>query len=155
MFERSLKEYSTALADQISMLLGCEVVRSNITNHIPAYPYVSYTITTVQTRGGTYGDDGKHRFILARVTYSFTVQSDDDWQAFELAQKLHDWVEESGRHWLNDHGYVITEVGSISSRDNLITIEYEYRKGFDCVLNLMNYIEPTDEVIESFEPKQI
>lgn len=155
MFEKSLKEYSMTLAGQISTLLGCEVVRSNITSHIPPYPYVSYTITTIQTRGGTYGDDGRQRFILARVTYSFTIQSDDDWQALELVQKLHDWLEESGRHWLNDHGYVITEVGAVASRDNLLTVEYEYRKGFDCVLNLMNYIDVPDEVIESFEAKQI
>lgn len=48
----------------------------------------------------------------------------------------------------------ITEVGDIFNRDNMITIEYEYRKGFDCVLNLMNYVSQSAEMIETFEPEK-
>lgn len=153
MFERSLKEYNRLICAGISAELGCEVVKSNTAEHVPAYPYVSFTVTGIRTRQRTYADDDSP-YVPAQVTYSWTVQSDDDGEAFDLAQKLHDWFEETGRLYLKDNGMVFTDVGGITERDNLITVEYEYRKGFDCVLNLMNYVGRDPEVIETFSPEK-
>ena len=151
MFEKTMREYNRLLCEGITAELGCPVVKSNITDHIPKYPYVSFTVTGIRTRQRTYAD-AEQPYVPAEVSYSFTVQSNDDYEALTLAMKLHDWFEETGRMYLKDNGMVFTDIGQISERDNMITLEYEHRKGFDCVLNLMNYVERNDEVIESFTP---
>lgn len=151
MFEKTMREYNDLICAGITAELGCQVVKSNITDHVPAYPFVSFTITGIRTRQRTYAD-AEMPYVPASVTYSFTVQSNDDYEALALAMRLHDWFEETGRMYLKDNGMVFTDIGQISERDNMITLEYEHRKGFDCVLNLMNYVERNDEVIESFTP---
>lgn len=155
MFEKSIKEYNRLICEGIKELLGCDAVKSNITADVPKYPFVSFTITNIRTRGGTYGNDGKRKFKSASLSYSFTVQSDDDNQALELAQRLHDWFEEDGWLYFKDNSMVFTSVGPITERDNMITIEYEHRKGFDCVLSLMNFVQESSEFIEHFEPKKV
>ena len=57
--------------------------------------------------------------------------------------------------YLNDHGIVVQNVGAITNRDTLLTIEYEYRKGFDAVLSIMNVVEARDgETIDTAELKE-
>lgn len=153
MFDKSIKQYNTLLCAKITDVLGCTVVKSNITKDIPAYPFVSFTVLNIHTKKGTYGNDGETKFSQASMTYSWTVQAADDYRALELAQQLHDWFEETGRLWLKDNGMTFTGVGDITERDNMITVEYEHRKGFDCVMNVLNKVEQSSEVIETFEPK--
>lgn len=63
-----------------------------------------------------------------------------------------DWLEEVGREYLNDRGIVVQSVGAVTSRDTLLTIDYEYRKGFDAVLSIMNVVGGQDgETIETAE----
>ena len=88
-------------------------------------------------------------------TWSFTVQGDRDNEAQMVAMKAKDWLEESGRLYLNDNGIVVQSVGAITSRDTLLTIGYEYRKGFDAVLSIMNAVEDQDiETIDQAEIKK-
>lgn len=152
MFEKSLQEYNTLICNGIKAAFGCQVVKSSTAEHIPPYPYVSFTVTGIRTRQRTYADDAERMYVPAEVTYSWTVQSNDDNEAMELAHRLHDWFEETGRMYLKDNGMVFTGVGGITERDNMITIEYEHRKGFDCVLRLMNYVPRPSETIETFVP---
>ena len=43
-------------------------------------------------------------------------------------------------------------VGDISNRDTLLTVGYEFRKGFDVVFSLMNEIQGTaSETIDTIE----
>lgn len=152
MFEKTMQEYNRILCDGIKGLLGCEVVRSNITSKVPPYPYVSFTVTSIQESGGTYADDYEKKWNLARITYSWTVQSDDDAECWEKVQRLHDWFIGDGRLYLQDNGLAFSSLGDINQRDNVITIEYEYRKGFDTVFNLLNFVERDTETIETFTP---
>ena len=62
---------------------------------------------------------------------------------------MHVWFESAV--YLKDKNISITGIGGINNRDNMLTIEYEYRKGFDCVLNVMNYLEGNVENIDKFE----
>lgn len=75
-----------------------------------------------------------------------TVQSDDDNEALEIAMRAKDWLEHAGRMDLNSNNIVVKSVSDIDSRDNLLSIEYEYRKGFDMVLSLMSVVE--DKLLE-------
>lgn len=136
--------------------LGIEVVRSNQTGEPPAYPYLSYTITTPQhENGGTWGEyeDGKERKPFTQ-TWSITVQSDNATEAMKLTSKAHEWLDHTGTTYLNDNDVTVQSVGSIGNRDNMITIEYEYRCGFDVVFWALSEIDSTKEeagYIESIE----
>ena len=75
---------------------------------------------------------------------------DNDAQRIPLLAK--DWLEEAGRIDLNDGGVVVQSVGDISNRDTLLTVGYEFRKGFDVVFSLMNEIQGTaSETIDTIE----
>ena len=120
----------------------CTVVMANQTAPIPPYPYVSYTITTPLTAaGGTYGiaEDGT-RYRELKQVWSFTVQSDSDTESQILALKIYDWFSLVGRVDLEDNGIIAESVTSVNNRDNLLSIEYEYRNGLDVTFNLLHSI---------------
>lgn len=132
-----------------SELRPCEVVRQNQVSKIPPYPYVSYTvIPLVSSMGGTYceAEDGT-LYRAIQQTWSFTTQSDDQEEAIELAYKIVDFFSAVGVTLLNDNGIVVIRVGGISNRDNLITIQYEYRNGLDVTFSLIYSIEPSNQIM--------
>lgn len=139
---------NTIITEGLKRECGCEIIKSNTTARMPPYPYLSFTILTTENRKGTYSGQGT-RTIPVKQTWSFTVQGDQDDETLETAMKARDWMEEAGRLHLNDRGIVVQSLGAVTSRDNLISIEYEYRKGFDMVLSLVNTVElPETETIE-------
>lgn len=114
--------------------LGCEVIRTNQTATMPAFPYVAYTITTLADENkGTYGqyaDNVKRKPHIQ--TWSITAHSDKYIEAVKLANKARDWLDEIGTTYLNDNDVIVQSVGSITDRSNLLTAEYQYSYGFDC-----------------------
>lgn len=128
----------------------CEVVRQNQVAKIPPYPYVSYSvITPADAVSGTYSqnEDGTYyRTVLQ--TWSFTVQSDDQEEAMDLAYKIFDFFTVVGLTLLSDNGIVVRRVGGISMRDNLITIQYEYRNGLDVTFGLLYSIAPEKQLMK-------
>ena len=140
----------------LSNATGCEVVKSNLANaRIPNYPYISFTVLNTDTKKGTYSVSNGQRYMPLTQTWSLTVQGDNDNKTQLAAMKAKDWLEEAGRLYLNDHGIVVQNVGAITNRDTLLTIEYEYRKGFDAVLSIMNVVEMRDgETIDTAELKE-
>lgn len=128
----------------------CEVIRQNQVAKIPPYPYVSYTLTTPLSEfRGTFSiaPDGT-RYRSALMTLSFTVQSDDQEEAIALAYKLHDFFSVAGVTYLADKGITVRRVRDISTRDNLITVQYEYRNGLDVTLGLLYTISADELVID-------
>ena len=125
--------------------LSIPVIRSNQTGEPPPYPYMSYTITSLAAdNNGTWGkyEDEKDRKPMTQ-TWSITVQSDNAMEAMELTLKARDWLDHVGTLYLNDNQIIVQSVTSVSNRDNMITIEYEYRNGFDVVFWFLN---ETDDV---------
>lgn len=136
---------------------GCTYVPSNTTKQMPAYPYVSFSIISTDTKKGTHGvatieKDGVEIdvfFMPLLQKWSFTVQSDNDAEAQEKAMLIHDFFAVAKRLELADNNIIVADIGAITPRDNFLTIEYEYRKGLDVTLRLVNIIDdPTTEVIE-------
>lgn len=136
----------------------CEVVRQNQVPEVPPYPYVSYAVTTVvNAMSGTYSEaeDGtKYRTIYQ--TWSFTAQSDDQEESVMLAMKMFDFFTAVGVTLLSDNGITISRVRDVTTRDNLLSIEYEYRNGLDVTFGLLYLVAPASEeysagVIESIE----
>ena len=123
--------------------LGCTVRRSNQNKKPPAYPYVSYTITTLMSENkGTYGeyDDGFDRKQVTQ-TWSISALSDKNEESITLACKAREWLDHVGTVFLNDNNVYVQSVGSITNRDNILTIEYEYKNGFDVVFTLFDVVE--------------
>lgn len=126
----------------------CEVIRQNQVAHIPPYPYVSYTITTpINELKGTYckAEDGTlYRNILQ--TWSFTVQSDDYDESLQLGLKMADYFTAVGLVNLSDKNITVRTVTNLTSRDNLITIQYEHRQGLDVTFGLLYTITPDEQI---------
>lgn len=135
----------------------CPVIRSNQTAPIPKYPYISYTITTPvvsDAKGYSISKDGTRYKSLVQV-WSFTVQSDDDEEANNVALQAYDWFAAVGNLYLSDNGIVPQRVRNVSNRDNLLTIEYEYRRGFDVDFLLMHEIPDSAFSTEEFGVEEI
>lgn len=82
---------------------------------------------------------------------SFTVQSDKADEALEIAENLHDFLD-SKNPLLDEKGIIVVRCQAVSSRDTLLTYEYEYRQGFDVVLTVMRTLNgklsPAPEEVE-------
>lgn len=134
----------------------CEIVKSNITTRAPPYPYVSYTVTSRRNPAG--GTDGRLSVGVYVKNYtqvwSVTVQSDRDEEAGRIAGKLHAWFQRTGRLYLCDNGITVQSVEPVGNRDHLLTVRYEYRRGFDVKFTCQDVMEFEEPVIESVELKE-
>lgn len=119
------------------------LIRANQTGPIPPYPYGAYTVTTTQQeQPGTYSEEGDGSFAKpVKQIWSMVVVSDDHDEAQTVALLMTDYLGQAGGTYLTDHGIVASKVGNVTNRDNMITIEYEKRQGFDFTLLLINRIE--------------
>lgn len=139
----------------------CEVIRQNQVAHIPPYPYVSYTVTTpIDALKGTYckAEDGTLYRNIQQI-WSFTVQSNDYDESLQLGLKMMDYFTAVGLLNLSDKNITVRRVTNLTSRDNLITIQYEYRHGLDVTFGLLYTITPDEQintdVIESNTFKEV
>ena len=107
-----------------------------------ALRFVCHFISGI-TIWGEYAD-GYNRKPFTQV-WSITIQSDNSEQAMNLCIKARDWLDRVGKTYLNDNGVIVQSVGAINNRDNLITIEYEYRMGFDCTMWFLNVLDSSTE----------
>ncbi len=84
-------------------------------------------------------EDGRQYKDLPQ-TWSITVQSDDPVAVQQLAFDAAEWFDtEVGRNYLTDNEISVQSIGNITNRDNLLSIEYEFREGFDVSLLLRHY----------------
>lgn len=125
---------------------NCPVIMANQTAPTPPYPYIAYTVITpvsANMKGYSVANDGMRYKSLVQ-TWSFTAQSNDDVEAFNVTMLAYDWFALTGNTYLSDNNIVAQRVGNITSRDNLLTIEYEYRYGFDVDFLLLHTLEKAD-----------
>lgn len=128
----------------------CPVIMANQVSPAPPYPYLSYTVTSPvvsDAKGYSIAEDGT-RFKPMVQIWSFTAQSSDDVEAFDIAMNAYNWLALSGTVYLNDNRIVVQRVGNITNRDNLLTIEYEYRRGFDAEFLLMHEVNENESECE-------
>ena len=126
------------LTGLLQKAVGCPVIKSNQHTPVPAYPYVSFTVVNpLVATGGTWGecDDGMERKEFKQV-WSFTVQSDDDTVATEKAMRLYEYFDRKN-HELEEIGVMVVRLSNMSNRDNFISVQYEYRYGFDVIFAFM------------------
>lgn len=147
------------VTDGLEKYLGCPVIRSNQNEEPPKYPYLSYTRINPkgESKAMSYGvyEDGTERTPTTH-TWSITALSDDDAESLTLAVKACEWFMRVGTVYLNDNDVVVGSVSGVTNRDNLLTVDYEYRNGFDVVFNIDDVIDsPTEETTEIIETVKI
>lgn len=141
----------------LSKYLNCPVIRANQDAEMPPYPFVPYNIITlVGQNKGSYGEyeDGIDRKPMTQ-TWSISAASDNNEESVTLAIKAREWLDRVGTTYLSDNGVVVQSVGSVTNRDNVLTVGYEYRNGFDMVLTLFDEIAETLETDGFIEMAQI
>lgn len=124
---------------------------ANTTAHVPSYPYFAYTITTpvdANAKGWCRGSDGSLYRQLTQV-WSLTFCSDQNDAADEIAQYAFEWFDTLGATYLSDHGAAIERILNFGNRDNMFTIEYEYRRGFDVRVSYMHVISAAQAQAET------
>lgn len=127
----------------LSTYVGVAVIPSNQNAQPPSYPYISYTVTRpIGENKGTYSEheDGTACKEFTQ-TASFTALSDNELESVQLATKARAYFDYAGTVYLNDNNVVVQSVGGVTNRDNFLTVEYEYRNGFDVFFNLQDIIE--------------
>lgn len=136
--------------------LGVPVIMGNQTAPAPNYPYAAYNVTTIASKNdGTWQQhaDGIDR-KLVRSIWSFSTLSDDWEESVNLAIKARSWFDHTGRTLLSEHGITVQSVTDITNRDNILTVEYERKNGFDVVFYVFDEVEnpsSTNGYIESAE----
>lgn len=150
------KELTTLIPQGLRQHLGVAVIQGNQTAPAPAYPYGTYNVTTIAgANNGTWQqhEDGKDR-KLVRSIWSLSWLSNDWDESVELAIKARDWFLHEGRLFLSEHGINVQSVTDITNRDNLLTVEYERKNGFDVVFYVYDEVgslEDTNGYIVSAE----
>lgn len=128
----------------------CEVIRQNQNAPSPDYPYVSYTVMTpiVSDQKGWSTVEGGSHFKPTQQVWSITVQSDKCRESQEVAAALWEWFSLTGNLYLSDRGIVPEKVTSITSRDTLLTVDYEHRNGFDVTFGRIHWAQsvPTETI---------
>lgn len=140
------KNIRDAVCRGLKKYLNVPVIRNNQNKDPPSYPYVSYTVTTLASANkGTYGEyeDGMDRKAV-KQTWSITAQSDNNDESVTLACRAREWLDHSGKLYLSENNVIVEQVTNITNRDNIITIDYEYKNGFDVVFVLYDEVERPD-----------
>ena len=131
----AFNELRTAFAKGLREYLGIQIVNGNQTAEAPTMPYGTYNPTTIAAaNNGTWQEheDGVDR-LLVRSIWSFSFLSADFDESMMYATKAREWFTHSGRIWLAEHGITVQTVTDITNRDNVLTVEYERKNGFDVV----------------------
>ena len=140
--------------------IGVPVIRGNQTAPAPPYPFLSYNVTMIASaNNGTWEvhADGTDR-KLVRSTWSISSLSDDWDESVQNAIRAREWFDHSGRTWLAERGITVQSVGEITNRDNILSVEYERKNGFDVVFYMYDEAATMAEInghIETAAPKYI
>lgn len=148
-----LKGKRTVVATGLREYIGLPVIRGDQTAQTPPYPYAVYNVTTIAgANNGTYQqhEDGIDR-LMVRSIWSFTFLSDNYDESVMYASKAREWFTHTGRLWLSEHGIVVQSVTDITNRDNILTVEYERKNGFDVVFYVYDEAENLSNSAGSIE----
>lgn len=139
------KTIVNALQDFLKKVIGKDVpvIMANQVSPTPEYPYISYTITTpvmASTVHYSVSESGV-RYKPLKQIWSFTVQSGAYSETADISLYAYDFFNDISNTQFKDAGIVVVRVGGITNRDNMLSIEYEHRNGFDVTFSLMHTID--------------
>lgn len=146
-----------AIAAGLSEYIGVPVIRGNQSAPAPPYPYATYNLTTpAGANRGTWQqhEDGVDRQMVESI-WSFSTLSTDWGESVNLAVKAREWITHTGRTYLSEHGIAVRNATEINNRDNILTVEYERKNGFDVVFYVFDEAENTRALTGTIETAEI
>lgn len=151
------KHLRETVATGLREYLGVPVIRGNQTAAAPPYPYVTYNVTTIAgANNGTWQqhEDGIDRLQVKSI-WSFSSLSDDWDDSVNNAVRAREWFMHSGRQWLSERGISVHSATEITNRDNVLTVDYERKNGFDVVFYVFDEAESMAAVNGTIESVEI
>jgi len=151
------KAMRETIATGLKAQIGVPVIRGNQTAPAPPYPFASYNATTIAgANNGTWQqhEDGIDR-LMVKSTWSFSFLSEDYDESVNLAIKAREWFSHSGRAWLAARGITVQSTTEITNRDNILTVEYERKNGFDVVFYVFDKAENLADTYGTIEGAEI
>lgn len=133
--------------------LGIPAIIFNQAEEQPDYPFIGYTVTTPKSaNNGTRGEytDGIARIPVTQ-TWSITAFSNDETESVTYADKAREWLEYVGTTYLSDNDVIVQKTTNVTNRDNVLSVGYEYKNGFDCVFWLLDEIGSHIESADAIE----
>lgn len=135
----SHKEIRDKLVSGLHAFMNLLVVQQSSIGDQPTYPFITYSVTSpylqlgqperyTQEIDGVICDKSKEHY---EQVYSFTVASKDEDEAMDLCLKASQYFKFYGTYELSESNIAVVKISNISARDNMITINYERRYGFD------------------------
>lgn len=143
----NLENIRAVIVKGLREYIRVEIIRSSTVNRLPKLPFCSYTITSLlDNQKGTWGryEDFTDRMPTTQA-WSITLNSADFGECTNLALAAHDYFSKAGVNHLKNNGIVVKSVGAIVPRDNFLSVDYEYRQGFDVSFGLMNELSYENE----------
>lgn len=153
----TLKEMRETILTGLREHLGIKMIRADQTSPAPAYPYGTAKATTpAGANNGTYQkhEDGIDRLMVQSI-WSFSFLSKDYDESVSLALKARQWFLHTGRVWLSDRGITVSSATEINNRDNILTVDYESKHGFDVFFYVYDEAENPAEATGYIESAEV
>lgn len=162
-----LKEYFDNEIDIKSSYNNIQIVPTDISyTSKPKYPFISYKINRltnnsnngalitrelVKSKDEGYKDIKETKVYQPKFTISFNSYSKDEEESQVLAEKLKEYFDFTGYYDLKYKDLIVTNIGTIQSRNLILNMAYEYRYGFDVEIRTITSVSRTIETIETFK----
>lgn len=117
---------------------GRAVVPQNNTNELPKYPFCTYTITSPYLAvSSSYEYETLNEQV--EIVISFTWCAKDTFDAATYTQRTAAALKhQKNRQILTENGITIVKCLNFGSRDTFLSIDTEYRNGFDLRIRVLN-----------------
>lgn len=141
-------ETRNKLVDLLHQHIIRPVIPNDTTARRPSYPYLDYSITTVNNSSGegNYSfNNGVERVDLQKeMAVSINSYSRDETEAYELVKKAWDFF----KIYVDKDNLTVFRQQEITNRTILEIDKYEWRYGFDVFIRFSDAIEKEVESIE-------
>ncbi|ALS27193.1 hypothetical protein IJ21_17920 [Paenibacillus sp. 32O-W] len=143
----------TAIVQRLKSALGISIIMGDQTGQQPAYPFVTYKMTSPYLETSPHGVESvtdisggikRSRKKQVELVFSFTAHAKNPDEAYQKCYEIIDYFDFSGRDALRDAGIVVVGVSNAQNRDVFLTIEYERRVGVDVRFRVVDSSEVTE-----------
>lgn len=161
----SVQTATKLIVKRLHELLNVPVVPTDNAGNKPAYPYLSYKVTTPRSKPNgsitetelVASSDENFEFdiqetIIEQPTFTVSISAYDEtfFSAMELAEEALKAVKTGLYYELKGVNAVVEDTSGVTDRTILIVDHYEHRYGFDVMIRYTDETTLITETIEEF-----
>ena len=151
------------IISRLHKALGMPVILSDQTGERPAFPFVSYTVTSpylplggpIKTILTADGMPYELTTYQIEIVFSFTAHDAAADGAITTALKMVDYYQRTAQTELASAGIVIVNVSDVQNRDQILVMEYERRSGLDVRFRVIDQTIGPAEIIETADIHEV